>query len=192
MPNILTALADYARERVMLSKKSISTDEMKSRAFSLPADDFSFERALKTPSISFICECKKASPSKGIIAPDFPYLQIAKDYEKAGADCISVLTEPKWFLGRDAYLRDIASAVSIPCLRKDFIIDEYMIYEAKLFGAKAVLLICSLLDTTTVKSYLNLCDGLGLAALVEAHDICQCSVLLWGRSFCKNVQRDWN
>ncbi len=92
--------------------------------------------------ISFICECKKASPSKGIIAEDFPYLQIAKEYEQAGADCISVLTEPKWFLGSDVYLKEIANSVSIPCIRKDFIVDEYMIYEAKILGASAVLLIC--------------------------------------------------
>lgn len=103
--------------------------------------DFSFEKALRKPGISFICECKKASPSKGLIAPDFPYLQIAGAYEAAGADAISVLTEPKWFLGSDAYLREIAETVSIPCLRKDFTVDEYMIYEAKLLGASAVLLI---------------------------------------------------
>jgi indole-3-glycerol phosphate synthase len=170
MPNILNALADYARKRVMLSKEKVSMDEIKSNAFSLPTNDFSFERALKTPDISYICECKRASPSNGLIAPDFPYLQIAKEYEKAGADCISVLTEPKWFLGSNTYLSEIASAVSVPCLRKDFIVDEYMIYEAKLLGAKAVLLICSILDATTMNAYIDICDNLGLSALVEAHD----------------------
>lgn len=170
MLNVLEALADHARERVRLSKEKVPADRIKSKALSLPAGDFAFEQALKTPDISFICECKKASPSKGLIAPDFPYLQIAKDYEKAGADCISVLTEPKWFLGSDEYLRDIAAAVSIPCLRKDFVVDEYMIYEAKLLGAKAVLLICSILDFTTLKAYIDICDELGISALVEAHD----------------------
>ena len=143
---------------------------MKSRALSLPSGSFEFENALKKSGISFICECKKASPSRGVIAEYFPYLQIARDYEKAGADCISVLTEPKWFLGSDEYLREIAAEVRIPCIRKDFIIDEYMIYEAKILGAKAVLLICSILSPEQIESYIRICDKLGISALVEAHD----------------------
>ena len=131
---------------------------------------FPFEAALRKPGISFICECKKASPSKGLIAPVFPYLEIARDYEAAGADCISVLTEPKWFLGSDAYLREIAASVAIPCLRKDFIVDAYMIYEAKVLGAAAVLLICAILTEEELGEYLELCESLGLSALVEAHD----------------------
>ena len=131
---------------------------------------FTFENALKKSSISFICECKKASPSKGLIAPDFPYLKIAKEYEAAGADCISVLTEPKWFLGSDKHLKQIADTVSIPCLRKDFTVEEYMIYEAKVLGASAVLLICSILSEDKIKEYISICDKLGLSALVEAHD----------------------
>ncbi len=136
----------------------------------MPKGCFAFEKALKTPGLSFICECKKASPSKGIISPDFPYLSIAEEYEAAGADCISVLTEPKWFLGKDEYLREIASAVRIPCLRKDFTVDEYMIFEAKLLGASAVLLICSILTETEIRRFIGICDRLGLSALVEAHD----------------------
>ena len=131
---------------------------------------FPFEKALREGDISFICECKKASPSKGLIAEDFPYLAIARDYEAAGASCISVLTEPKWFLGSDNYLKEIAEAVSIPCIRKDFTVDEYMIYEAKLLGASAVLLICALLPEETIRNYIEICDKLGLSALVEAHD----------------------
>lgn len=131
---------------------------------------FAFEKALRKDGISFICECKKASPSKGLIAPEFPYLQIAEEYEAAGADCISVLTEPKWFLGSDEYLREIADAVSIPCLRKDFTVDEYMIYEAKVLGASAVLLICSILGKSEIREYIQICDDLGLSALVETHD----------------------
>ena len=131
---------------------------------------FAFEKALRKDGISFICECKKASPSKGLIAPEFPYLQIAEEYEAAGADCISVLTEPKWFLGSDEYLKEIADAVSIPCLRKDFTVDEYMIYEAKVLGASAVLLICSILGKSEIREYLQICDELGLSALVETHD----------------------
>ena len=167
---ILDQLADHARERVAEAKKKIPLDEIKRQALSMPRGDFPFEKALKRDGISFICECKKASPSKGLIAPEFPYLQIAKEYEAAGADCISVLTEPKWFLGSDEYLREIASNVSIPCLRKDFTVDEYMIYEAKVLGASAVLLICSLLTAEDIREYIYLCDELGLSALVEAHD----------------------
>lgn len=131
---------------------------------------FPFEKAIAKDDISFICEVKRASPSKGIIAEDFPYVEIAKDYEKAGADCISVLTETDYFLGNDKYLREINDTVSIPTIRKDFIIDEYMIYEAKLLGASCVLLIAALLDTETLKEYMKICDSLGLSALVEAHD----------------------
>ncbi len=123
-----------------------------------------------TGEIAFICECKKASPSKGVIAEEFPYLAIAREYEAAGADCISVLTEPKWFLGRNEYLQEIAGKVSIPCLRKDFTVDEYMIYEAKTLGASAVLLICSILEEARIREYIAICDSLGLSALVEAHD----------------------
>ena len=168
--NILEQLADYARERVSLAKQKISLETLKREAFSLQKGTFEFENALRKPGLSFICECKKASPSKGLIAPDFPYLEIAREYEAAGADCISVLTEPKWFLGRDEYLKEIASAVKIPCLRKDFTVDEYMIYEAKLLGASAVLLICALLDEAKLRNYIAICDSLGLSALVEAHD----------------------
>ena len=167
---ILDQLADHARERVVEAKKKIPLEKIKRQALSMPKGNFAFENALKKPGISFICECKKASPSKGLIAPDFPYLQIAKEYEAAGADCISVLTEPKWFLGSDEYLKEIASTVNIPCLRKDFTVDEYMIYEAKVLGASAVLLICSILAEEELREYIYLCDELGLSALVEAHD----------------------
>ena len=167
---ILDKLAEHAFERVKVAKKSVSLDEIKSCAFALPKGDFEFEKALRKPDISFICECKKASPSKGIIAEDFPYLEIAKEYEKAGADCISVLTEPKWFLGSDNYLKEIAVAVSVPCLRKDFTVSDYQIYEAKLLGAKAVLLICSILSAEQIREYIGICDRLGISALVEAHD----------------------
>ena len=167
---ILDELAAYARERVLAAKKNISLEEVKAKALALPKGDFEFEKALKTDDIAFICECKKASPSKGLIAPDFPYLEIAKEYEAAGANCISVLTEPKWFLGSDEYLKEITAAVKIPCIRKDFTVDEYMIYEAKLLGAKAVLLICSILPEETVREYISICDELGLSALVETHD----------------------
>lgn len=167
---ILDQLANYAQVRCEQAKIKTSLQEIRQKAFSLPKGSYAFEKAVKKTELSFICECKKASPSKGLIAPNFPYLQIAKEYELAGADCISVLTEPKWFLGSDEYLKEIASLVTIPCLRKDFTVDEYMIYEAKVLGASAVLLICSILSETQIQEYLHICDELGLSALVEAHD----------------------
>ena len=168
--NILDELAAYAIKRTEEKKRETGTEVLRKRALELPKGDFPFEKALKKPGLGFICEVKKASPSKGLIAESFPYTEIAKDYEKGGADCISVLTEPKWFLGDDRYLKEISSLVKIPCLRKDFVVDEYMIYEAKLLGASAVLLICAVLSEERVKEYLGLCDELGLSALVEAHD----------------------
>lgn len=168
--SILDQLADHARERVRLAKEQVPFEVIKEKALAMPKGDFAFEKALAKPGLSFICECKKASPSKGLISPDFPYLSIAKEYEAAGADCISVLTEPKWFLGKDQYLQEIASAVSIPCLRKDFTVDEYMIYEAKVLGASAVLLICSILTEEELARFSSAAKDLGLSALVEAHD----------------------
>lgn len=167
---ILNEIADFTRERYEKIIAERPLEQVKAEALALPKGDFSFEKALKKEGLSFICEIKKASPSKGLIAPDFPYLEIAKEYEAAGADCISCLTEPHWFLGSDEYLKEIASAVSIPVLRKDFTVCDYQIYEAKLLGASAVLLICALLDTQTIKEYIEICDSLGLSALVEAHD----------------------
>ncbi len=167
---ILDELAGYARQRTEEAKRKASPELVRQQALSLPRGVFSFEKALNKEGLSFICECKKASPSRGIIAEDFPYLQIAAEYEAAGADAVSVLTESKWFLGSDRYLREIAARVSIPCLRKDFTVDEYMIYEAKLLGASAVLLICSILSGEQIREYLGLCDELGMSALVEAHD----------------------
>lgn len=172
--NILKELAEHAAERVEAYRREIPLSEMKARA--LEAADktgpaaFAFEKELRGEEIRFICECKKASPSKGLIAPDFPYRKIAQEYESAGAAAVSVLTEPKWFLGADRYLREIAETVRIPCLRKDFTVDEYMIWQAKVLGAGAVLLICAITAEEDLKHYLAICDRLGLSALTEAHD----------------------
>lgn len=168
--NILDEIAEYARERVRHSKQIISLDTMMKTAYEIPKGRFEFENALKKAGLSFICECKKASPSKGIIAEYFPYLDIARDYQNAGADAISVLTEPKFFLGHDEHLLEIAGTVSIPCLRKDFTVDEYMIYESKILGASCVLLICAILNESQLKEYIHICNELGMSALVEAHD----------------------
>lgn len=167
---ILDELAAHARERVAEAKKRISAEEMRRMAEAFPRGDFRFERTIKKPGMSFICEVKKASPSKGVIAEDFPYTEIAEAYERAGADCVSVLTEPKWFLGSDEIFREIRSKISLPMIRKDFTVDAYQIYEAKVMGADAVLLICALLSTETIREYLEICDRLGLTALVETHD----------------------
>lgn len=167
---ILEKISNYARKRVEEDKKTSSLEEVKNKAQLLSKGDFPFEEVLKKNDISIICEVKKASPSKGIISQDFPFLEIAKEYEKIGADCISVLTEPKWFLGSDEILKEIRSSVKLPVLRKDFTIDEYQIYQSKVLGADAILLICSLLETEVLKKYISICDSLGLSALVEAHD----------------------
>lgn len=168
--NILDELAEHARERVEEAKALRPLSLIRREATALPRGSFIFEKALAKEGLSFICECKKASPSKGLIAPDYPYMKIASDYEQAGADAISVLTEPKWFMGSDEHLSSIASSVNIPCLRKDFTVDEYMVYEAKLLGASAVLLICSILSPAQLREYLEICEELGLSALTEAHD----------------------
>ncbi len=194
---ILNTIAEATRIRVSKAKKELSLEQLKAMIYDGAGvksfhnrNAFAFEKALikkknladtktfeshrsdiqnTTDHIAFICEVKKASPSKGIIAEDFPYLEIAKEYVAAGADAISVLTEPEFFKGSNQYLTEISNAVPIPVLRKDFTVDEYQIYEAKLIGADAVLLICALLDTETIKKYLRLCNELGLSALVEAH-----------------------
>lgn len=176
---ILDKLAASARVRVDRLKAERPLESVREEALSIkPEKPFCFEAALKKEDIAFICEVKKASPSKGLIAPDFPYVHIARDYEAAGADAISVLTEPQYFLGSDDYLSAVKRAVSIPVIRKDFTIDPYQIYEARIIGADAVLLICALLDTEALTEYIRIADRLGLSALVEAHDAAEvCSAL---------------
>ncbi|MGN0293856.1 MAG: indole-3-glycerol phosphate synthase TrpC [Lachnospiraceae bacterium] len=167
---ILDEIAAKTRERIAAEKEKRSLDEIRALAEELPISrEYPFEKALAKEGMSFICEIKKASPSKGVIAEEFPYLQIAAEYEKAGASAISCLTEPYYFQGSNQYLKEVSEAVSIPVLRKDFTVDPYMIYEAKLYGASAVLLICAILNDEELITYLNLAHSLGLSALVEAH-----------------------
>ena len=169
--NILQTIAAHARTRVAADRAKISLEELKALCQEAgPGQGEQFVSALNRPGLSFLCEIKKASPSKGLISPDFPYLDIARAYEAAGADGVSCLTEPKWFLGSDDIFRQVRRTISLPMLRKDFTVDEYQIYQARLMGANAVLLIISLLDGETLKGYLDLCRSLGLAALVETHD----------------------
>ena len=173
--NILEEIAGKTRERIDQEKGKVSVAELKERIQDreqnpaiLPTP--SFYQTLKKEGMSYICEVKKASPSKGLIAPDFPYVEIAKEYEAAGASAISCLTEPFYFQGSDRYLEEITAAVNIPVLRKDFTVDEYMIYEAKNIGANAVLLICAILSPMQLSEYAGIAGELGLSALVEAHD----------------------
>lgn len=174
---ILDQLVEATRRRLDRHKSEVSLEQIKQKALEIAKKEssagkfcFPFEKALSKPDISFICEVKKASPSKGVIAEDFPYLDIAMEYERAGADCMSVLTETDYFMGDDRYLKEINDNVKIPTIRKDFIIDEYMIYEAKTLGASCVLLIAAILDADVIKKYIGICDTLGISALVEAHD----------------------
>ena len=168
---ILDTIVEATKIRVAQEKQVESPESVKAAALALPSDTgFPFEAALRQQDFNFICEVKKASPSKGIIAEHFPYLDIAKEYEMAGAAAISVLTEPDFFKGDKKYLQEIANTVKIPVLRKDFIIDEYQIYQAKVWGASAILLICACLDVPTLTKFRELADSLGLSALVEAHD----------------------
>ena len=168
---ILDKIVEATKIRVAQEKQVESPEAVKAAALALPSDTgFPFEAALRQQDFNFICEVKKASPSKGIIAEHFPYLDIAKEYEVAGAAAISVLTEPDFFKGDKKYLQEIASTVKIPVLRKDFIIDEYQIYQAKVWGASAILLICACLDVSTLTKFRELADSLGLSSLVEAHD----------------------
>lgn len=172
---ILDEIAEKTRERIRAEEARLSLAELKARAAELPlhrAEDkpYPFESALRREGMSFICEVKKASPSRGIIAEHFPYEDIAVEYERAGADAISILTEPFYFKGSSEYLADIRKRVRIPLLRKDFTVDEYMLYEAKLLGADAALLICAILSPMQLSEYMGIAEELGLSALVEAHD----------------------
>ncbi len=173
--NILAEIAEKTQKRIDEQKKIVSLEDIKTKALELAKNntdkDFAFEKAIGgKETVSFICEVKKASPSKGLIAADFDYLQIAKDYEQFGATAISCLTEPYYFMGADEYLRDITNTVSIPVLRKDFFVDEYMIYEAKTLGASAILLICGILNVEQLKHFYSVANSLGLSSIFEVHD----------------------
>ena len=168
---ILDDIVAKQKERIEKEKKEKNIESLKQEALNLPlSEKFFFEDSLRSKDFAFICEIKKASPSKGIIVEDFPYIDIAQEYEQAGAAAISVLTEPNFFKGNDKYLKDVSDTVNIPVLRKDFIIDEYQIYQAKLIGADAILLICAILDETTLNKFLNLARSLKLSCLVETHN----------------------
>lgn len=168
---ILDEIAARTKERIHLERQRVPIEEIRRRAEALPrAGADLFETALREPGLSFICEVKKASPSKGVIAQEFPYVEIARSYEAAGAAAISVLTEPYYFQGSDRYLEEIAQAVTVPVLRKDFTVDPYMVYQARVLGASAILLICAVLDDGELKEYAAMASDLGLSVLTEAHD----------------------
>lgn len=167
---ILDELAKYSKYRAEEAKKNLDLEEIKKKAESKVKGEHNFLKALSKEGLNFICEIKKASPSKGIIAEKFDYLSIAKEYEKAGASAISVLTEPKWFLGSNEIFKEVRNVLGLPMLRKDFTVDEYQIYEAKLLGADAILIIVSITSLENIKKYLEICENLGLDALVETHN----------------------
>ena len=173
--NILEKITERTKERIEEEKKIVPLEEVRRQAEEKGIKDQIpvFEQALRAEGLSFICEAKKASPSKGLIAPDFPYVEIARDYEAGGAAAISCLTEPFWFRGSDEYLKEIVQNVSIPVLRKDFTCDEYMIYQAKAMGASAVLLICSVLEDGRLKAYHQLADESGISTPEQAAKMCQ-------------------
>ena len=167
---ILDEIAAKTRIRIAEKKKQVPEKDLRERAYKLAIDPtFSFQEALKKQGMSFVCEVKKASPSKGVIVQDFPYIRIAQEYEQAGASALSVLTEPYYFKGRDIFLKEISQKVQIPILRKDFTVDPYMLYEAKVMGASAVLLICAILTDEELEEYIKIVKELGMSALVEAH-----------------------
>ncbi len=168
--NILEEIALKTKRRIAVERIILPIEEIKEMAESMPKGNFEFEKAISNKDMAFICEVKKASPSRGVIAEDFPYLEIAKDYEKAGASAISCLTEPEYFQGKNKYLKEISSSVSLPILKKDFFVDEYMIYQAKIYGASAILLILSILSDAEIKAYYEIANSLGLSAVFEAHD----------------------
>ncbi len=168
--NILEEISLVVKKRIAKRKEACSLETIKNQAKAMKPGEFLFEKALRTTDMAFICEVKKASPSKGVIAPEFPYLDIAKDYEKAGATAISCLTEAEYFQGDDRYLAEIVQTVKIPVLRKDFFVDPYMVYEAKILGASCILLICALLSDQELQEYFAIANELGLSAIFEAHD----------------------
>ena len=156
--NILEKLAALSRERVRAEEARFPAAEMREQARAMgPGGGAAFLSALEKPGISFICEIKKASPSKGLISPDFPYLKIAGDYERAGADCVSCLTEPEYFLGSDRIFREVREKIRLPMLRKDFTVSPYQLDQFPK-------------DEKTLAAYLERCAELGIAALVETHD----------------------
>lgn len=168
---ILDKLVAATQKRIARQKEQVSLEQLKNACAKLEIRrDFPFEAALARPGLNYILEVKKASPSKGLIMPEFDYLAIAREYQEIGAACLSVLTEPDYFQGDDRYLKEISELVDLPLLRKDFIVDEYMIYQAKLLGASAILLICRILDQETLNDYFKLADELGLSCLFEIHD----------------------
>ena len=171
---IIDDIIESTKERVAQNKKLHPIEKIAAVAFDKPINfDYPFEKALRKPGLSYIMEVKRAIPTKGQITQNFDYKTIAKEYEDIGASAISVVTEPDFFKGDDDFLAEIAKIVKIPVLRNDFIVDEYMVYESKLLGADAIILLCSVLDEITLMRCLNLAERLGMSALVEAHSSMQ-------------------
>ena len=168
---ILDDLVTATKKRMAAEKRIYSLEELKQQSQKAPMKNpqLIVDKLLE-PKLTFIAEIKKASPSKGVIVQDFPYLEIAQEYQANKIDMISVLTEPDYFQGNLKYLQQITQEVDLPVLRKDFTIDSYMIYQAKIAQASLILLIVAILSDGQLKDYLKLAKELGLAAIVEVHD----------------------
>ncbi len=176
--NILHQIVRDKRPEVQALREDYDFTDYLEAALELePGLDFK-KALMEKPGISLIAEVKKASPSAGLIREDFDPVAIARTYEEAGASAISVLTDKKHFQGDVAYLAQIKEAVSLPLLRKDFIIDEYQVVESKLAGADAILLICAILDWRRVLSMMNLTKRLGMTAMVEVHNTRELDIAL--------------
>jgi len=166
--DILRKIVEYKKEEVEKVKKQFNLSEVISEAEKLKVS-FNFKEALSGKGINIIAEVKKASPSKGVIREDFDPVEIAKSYERGGARAISVLTDKQFFQGSPFYLRQVSEAVRLPVLRKDFIIDEFQIYGAKVLGAASFLLIVSILSDPQLRDFIELGRELGMEPLVETH-----------------------
>ncbi|HNX64823.1 MAG TPA: indole-3-glycerol phosphate synthase TrpC [Oscillospiraceae bacterium] len=167
---ILDEIIVKRKEQLDREKERISHEKIKELAYKTAYTPLDFKKALKKDKLSVIAEVKKASPSKGTIREDFNPVEIAVQYEKSGADAVSCLTEEYYFKGSSSYLKEIRNHMHIPILRKDFIFDEYQIYEARVIGADAILLIAAVLDTDTLVKFKKIADDLRLNCLFEVHN----------------------
>ncbi len=164
--NILDKITAKTKERIVF----LDGEKLKNKAYSCDKGNFPFYDAIKKDGISIIAEIKHASPSKGIITDDFDVRKISQEYKLAQVDCISVLTEPYFFMGDNSYVEIAKHEAKKPVLRKDFIIDEVQIYESKVIGADCILLISAILDMEKLKKFSYIAETIGLNCLVECHN----------------------
>lgn len=167
--NVLDKILDRKRVEVSRARAAVSFKEIKKRIRDLPPPR-AFSSALRGAGLSVIAEIKKASPSKGVLANDFDPVRLARDFAEGGASALSVLTDEEFFQGQKSYIQQVKSTVGIPILRKDFIIDEYQVYESRSIGADAILLIVRAMSQETLRVLSDCAQSLGLSVLTEVHD----------------------